>query len=256
MAQCGCQFPRDEVTFPFSAPMNSFRLPPDYDRIQRVDSFAELVRTPFSNGVNALCWPRVLPGDFGEVVRLLGEGDGVVSLQEERLRKLPVGVSGRVATGVLLEDLRMLREVERDPVLNCIYAYPRDDDGGPVRTDVFSFHADSAPVEADTWLCTYHGASSEGLRNSEARRRVDLPGTRAELLDGFGGEEGDAFREYLSEQCYDLHYAAMAGARPFSFGVGHLWRIAVEWPGSAVPPCIHRAPETGPGEPPRLLLIS
>ena len=27
-------------------------------------------------------------------------------------------------------------------------------------------------------------------------------------------------------------------------------------PGSPVPPCIHRAPETHPGDPPRLLLIS
>ena len=36
----------------------------------------------------------------------------------------------------------------------------------------------------------------------------------------------------------------------------HLWRIAVDYPGSPVPPCVHRAPETRPGRPPRLLLIS
>jgi hypothetical protein len=46
------------------------------------------------------------------------------------------------------------------------------------------------------------------------------------------------------------------GAQPFSFGLGHVWRIACEHPGSPVPPCIHRAPETAPGQPPRLLLIS
>ena len=123
-------------------------------------------------------------------------------------------------------------------------------------TDVFSFHADSATVEADTYLCTYHGSPSEGLRNDEAQRRVDIPATRAELLKRFGGNDDDAFREYLKENCYDLHYAPIPSARPFSFGLGNLWRIATDYPGCPVPPCIHRAPATLPGESPRLLLIS
>jgi hypothetical protein len=110
--------------------------------------------------------------------------------------------------------------------------------------------------EADTWLCTYHGAPSEGLRNDEAQRWVDLPETRAALLKEFGGADDGKFLDYLEENCYDLHYAPAAGARPFSFGLGSLWRIAVDYPGSAVPPCIHRAPQTQPGDPPRLLLIS
>ena len=111
-------------------------------------------------------------------------------------------------------------------------------------------------MEADTWLCTYHGPASEGLRNEEALRRVDLSETRAELLRHFGGQDDDDFRAWLNENCYDLHYAPVAHAQPYSFGVGHLWRIAVDWPGSPVPPCIHRAPATLPGQPPRLLLIS
>ena len=85
---------------------------------------------------------------------------------------------------------------------------------------------------------------------------MDVPETRAELRKLFGGEEGGEFEAFLSENCYDLHYAPADAARPFSFGVGHLWRIAVEWPGSPVPPCIHRAPATQRGDPPRLLLIS
>jgi hypothetical protein len=72
-----------------------------------------------------------------------------------------------------------------------------------------------------------------------------------------GAKDDDAeFREALREHCFDLHYLPMPKAQPYSFGVGNLWRIAVDWPGSLVPPCIHRAPETLPGEPPRLLLIS
>jgi len=236
--------------------MPAFTPPPGYPRIKVVNSFHELVTTPFAGGVNALCWPRTLPGDFGEVVEVLRAGEGITALDDARLQSLPVSAAGRVAVGILLEDQRLLRDHDRDPVLNCINGYPRDEDPGPVPTDVFSFHADSAPVEADTWLCTYHGPASEGLRNDEALRRVDVPETRAELLRLFGGQDDDDFREYLNENCYDLHYAPVPPARSFSFGIGNLWRLAVDWPGSLVPPCIHRAPETLPGQPPRLLLIS
>lgn len=107
-----------------------------------------------------------------------------------------------------------------------------------------------------TWLCTYHGAPSEGVRNEDAQRRVDLPAIRAAPLRDFGREDDAAFREYLRERCYDLHYAALPHAQPFTFGVGNLWRIAIDTPGSAVRPCIHRAPLTRPGDPARLLLIS
>ncbi len=227
-----------------------------YNRIKLVNSFAELVSTPFADGVNALCWRRALPGDFREVVEQLGVSEGIATLDDVRLRSLPVSAAGRVAIDILLEDQRRLRALELEPVLNCIHSYPRDENPGPVATDVFSFHADSATVETDTWLCTYHGPASEGLRNDEAQRRVDIQETRAELLQRFGGEDDDDFREYLNENCYDLHYAAAPQARPFSFGVGHLWRIAVDYPGSPVPPCLHRAPETLPGQSPRLLLIS
>jgi hypothetical protein len=237
--------------------MMPFELPPGYTRIKRVGSFAELVGTPFTNGVNAVCWPRSLPGDFREVVERLGAGLGIVTLDDARLQTLPVSAAGRIAIEILLEDLRSLRAHGRDPVLNSIHEYPRDENPGPVPTDVFSFHADSATMETDTWLCTYHGPASEGLRNDEAQRRVDDPAIRAELLRRFGGEDDDGFRSYLKEHCYDLHYTALGPrAQPFSFGVGNLWRIAVDWPGCAVPPCLHRAPETLPGQAPRLLLIS
>ena len=236
--------------------MNPLTLPSDYSRIQVVSSFEELLATRFEGGVNALCWLRELSGDFAEVVEKLAASEGITALDEAVLNGLPVSAAGKVAIAVMLGDLRLLREQGRSPELNCIRAYPRDEEPGVVATDVYSFHADSAPVEADTWLCTYHGAPSEGLRQEEAQRRIDLPGIRAALLEEFGGQDGEGFREYLRDCCYDLHYAPLPEAQPFSFGVGHLWRIAVDWPGSPVPPCIHRAPENLPGEVARLLLIS
>jgi hypothetical protein len=236
--------------------MPDFSLPTDYPRILRVGSFHELVTTPFCHGVNALCWEREVRGDFGEVVNQLAVAEGIMSLDEDVLRGLVVSEAGRVAIEVMIEDLGLLRDLGLLPELNCIQEYPRDEEPGPVRTDVFSFHADSATVEADTYLCTYHGPSSEGLRQEEALRRVDIPETRAELLTLYGGADDAGFLEFLSENCYDLHYAAVPEARPFSFGFGHLWRIAVAYPGCPVPPCVHRAPETEPGDPARLLLIS
>jgi hypothetical protein len=236
--------------------MTPFALPSDYPRIKRVRSFDELVATPFGSGVNALCWERTLAGDFGEVVSKLGAGEGIVVLDEPRLPALPVSPAGRAAIDVMVEDRRRLRELGLDPVLNCIDGYPRDEAAEIVPADVYSFHADRATVETDTWLCTYYGSPSEGLRNDEARRHVDLPETRARLLASYGGADNDGFLEYLEEHSYDLHYLPVPSAQPFSFGLDNLWRIAVDYPGSPVPPCIHRAPATLPGQSRRLLLIS
>jgi hypothetical protein len=226
-------------------------------RVRIVSSFTALANTPFADGVNALCWPRTLPGDFGEIISLLpaSQSDGIVVLDEARLLALPLSSPGRAAADVMIGDLKLLRDRNLDPVLNCIHGYPRDESPGPVPTDVFSFHADSAPVPADTWLCTYYGAPSEGLVNEQARRRIDIPETRAALLAEYGGADDDGFQDFLHENCYDLHYAPAADARPYSFGLYNLWRIAVDYPESPVPPCVHRAPATVPGEP-RLLLIS
>jgi hypothetical protein len=231
--------------------------PPDYPTAVRVmRSFDELCATPLANGVNALCWERTLPSGFAELVAALGPGEGLVSLDARSLRTLPVSAEARAAADFMLADFARLRARELDPVLNCIHAYPHDDADAIVATDVYSFHADRAPVPAETWLCTYHGAPSEGLRNEEARRRVEVPATRAQLLAEYGQADDAGFAAYLAENCYDLHYEPLPHARLFSFGVGHLWRIALAYPGNPVPPCIHRAPRTGRDAPPRLLLIS
>lgn len=229
---------------------------PPSPRVRIVASFAELAGTPFAHGVNALCWPRTLPGNFREVAEALPASPGINPLAEEELARLEVSPDGRKAIAVMLADLRALRELELSPELNCITGSERDEETAPVRTDVASFHADSATVPADTWLCTYCGDCSEGLDNDEAVPHVEVPETRAALLRLYGGKDDAAFREYLNERFFDLHYAPLPGATPYRFGVGNLWRIATDHPGSPVPPCLHRAPLTLPGMPRRLLLIS
>ena len=246
-----------DVDPPLHFPMSgSSEVLPDLPCIKYVGSFEELVSTRFAGQVNALCWRRQLPGDYGEIVRKLQVERGITTIEEEDLNALSLSPEGQVAREILLQDQAMLLEYGLLPVLDCINGYVNHDQDGPMSTHVQSFHVDSATVEADTYLCTYYGLSSEGLSNGGARRRADDPETRAELLKLYGGEDDGGFQEFLNENFFDLHYTPLPQARPWSFGIGNLWRITCEYPGSPVPPCIHRAPDTVPGQPPRLLLIS
>jgi hypothetical protein len=224
-------------------------------RVRQVRSFEELRSTRFADGINALCWERALPGDFTEVIAKLGPGEGIVPLEDGRVRALDLTPAGRLAAEAMLADQKLLRDHDLAPSLNCVYDCMRGPDAGSVPTDVTSFHVDSAPVEVDTWLCTYHGACSEGIRNEDAVLKVEIPEIRAALLKEYGGADDAGFTEFLREHSYDSHYAPKPGATPYPFGTFTLWRIATLWPGSPVPPCIHRAPENHPGSP-RLLLIS
>lgn len=225
-------------------------------RVRVVESFEELIATRFEGDVNALCWRRQLAGDFKEIVNCLEADAGITTVTDEALRALNLTAAGATARAVLLADQALLRAHDLAPTLDCIVGYPRDDGAGPVITDVHSFHIDSAPVPADTFLCTYLGAPSEGLPNEMAIRRVDIAETRAILLQAHDGADDAEFAAYLTAHCFDLHYAQLADARPYCFGLGNLWRLAIAYPGNPVLPCIHRAPLTPPGAPARLLLIS
>jgi hypothetical protein len=232
-----------------------FILPTGYDRIKVVNSFDELVNTPMGPRINALCWQRILDGNFNELVELLYNENEIIPLDEDLFSSLQLSAQGKRATEILLQDRDLMLGQNLSPNIECIPGYYRD--SGPVPTDVYSFHVDSATVQTDTYLCCYNGPATEGLRNDQAQRHIDIAATRAALLKQFQqeGEAGD-FETYLKENCYDLHYAGIDNAMPFSFGIGNLWRVAVQYPGSPVPPCIHRAPATVAGQLPRLLLIS
>lgn len=236
----------------------SATVPANLPHVQIVHSFEELAETRFAGTINALCWQRTLSGDFAEIVACLGSNhaQSMLTLDPDMLRALPLSEAGKIARDGMLADFELLSARNLAPALNCVNAYLRDDRSAPIATDVFSFHVDSAPCETDTWLCTYHGPASEGLGNENAERLVDVPATRAALLAAYGGTDDAGFQEFLSDNAYDLHYAALPQARPYSYGIGNLWRISTAYPGCPVPPSIHRAPPTRPGDPPRLLLIS
>lgn len=229
---------------------------PDAPSIVVVSSFAELVAKPFADGVNAYCWQRTLAGDFEAVVAALGSSRGVTVVDEQRLRGLALDAAASRARDTLLDDVRLLREHGLAPELDCVRDYDRDALASVVATDVYSFHVDRATAPTDTYLCSYTTAASEGLLHADALRRIDDPATRAALLQQYGGADDPGFARFLRDHCYDLHYVARSSARPFSFGLGNLWRLAVQHPSSLVPAFVHRAPTTSPGSPARLLLIS
>lgn len=103
-------------------------MPPDYFRIRYVSSFAALVEAPLRDGVNALCWARSLPGDFGEVARALDRAErGIHALDEAELRDLPVSATARLAVEAMLADFRLLRDRRLDPVLNFINGDEHDE---------------------------------------------------------------------------------------------------------------------------------
>jgi hypothetical protein len=158
---------------------------------------------------------------------------------------------GQLAREILLDDLKLLKAHGASPILNVINYYDRDDTFFP--TDVYSFHVDRSPIPTDTFLCTYYGEPSELLPNSQGEKKVLIPEIRDELRKHYRGSD-EHFESFLCEHFFDLHYQAKPGAHPISLGVGHLWRLAVDHPGSKVLPCIHRAPEEKSGET-RLLLI-
>jgi len=223
------------------------------NQVHSVTSFQDLVSTPFYGEMNAICWDRKLPGDFSEIADKIELKENITVIGQDDLSELRLSEQGKLAREILLNDLKMLKAHGASPVLNLIRCYERDDAYPFFPTDVYSFHVDRSPVPTDTFLCTYYGEPSEILPNSQATQKVLVPGIRDELKKLYHGPE-EGFDAFLVEHFFDLHYLPEAGAQPVSLGIGNLWRLAVDHPGSRVLPCLHRAPEEKNGQK-RLLLI-
>lgn len=228
-------------------------LSPAENQIHLVTGFQDLVLTPFHGEMNAICWNRKLTGDFSEIVKKLEPDGNIRVLEQEDLFELQLSEQGQLAREILLNDLRLLKAHGASPLLNLIRHYERDDAYPFFPRDVYSFHVDRSPVPTDTFLCTYYGEPSEILPNSQAEQKVLVPEIRDELKKLFHGSD-DKFESYLTEHFFDLHYMEKPEARPISLGVGHLWRLAVDYPESNVLPCLHRAPKEKDGQY-RLLMI-
>jgi hypothetical protein len=223
------------------------------NHIHVVHAFEDLVSTEFSGEVNAVCWSRNLKGDFAEIANQVDFKENMIELSEDQLRALHLSADGSCAREILLNDLNRLKEMGAAPVLNVIQCYDRDDHFQPLATDVYSFHVDRSDLPTDTYLCTYFGEATEILPNSQAIQKILIPEIRSELMKIYSGRDED-FERFLKDYSFDLHFQPLPLARPMSLGLGNLWKLAVDHPGSRVLPCLHRAPrEKNDGK--RLLLI-
>ena len=223
------------------------------NQIHNVTNFQDLISTPFHEEVNALCWTRKLIGDFSEIVEKVVLNENMTELHSEELRELQLSEQGQFARKIILNDLKVLQANGASPTLNLIKQYERDDAFPFFPTDVYSFHVDRSPIPTDTYLCTYHGASSDILPNDQATQKILIPEIRAELKKLYDGTD-EGFEAFLSEYFFDLHYQALPNFNPIQLGIGHLWKLAIEHPESKALPCIHRAPKEKTGQS-RLLLI-
>jgi hypothetical protein len=220
------------------------------DQIEKVRTFQDLISTSFRGSMNALCWERELKGDFSEIVGKFEFSENIKVVDTSEIRELELSDQGNLAREILLQDMQLLTNHGASPVLNLIKSYDRDDFFFP--TDVYSYHVDRSPIPTSTFLCTYHGESSDILPNADAQQKILFPEIRNELKKYYDGSE-DGFESFLSEHFFDLHYQPKENAKPINLGIGHLWRLAVDHPESDCLPCVHRAPaESGVT---RLLLI-
>ena len=223
------------------------------NQIQCVTNFQDLVSTPFHGEMNAICWKRKLTGDFFEIANKIELNENIAVISKDELFELQLSEQGEFAREILLNDLKLLKAHGASPILNLIKCYERDDTYPFFSTDVYSFHVDRSPIPTDTFLCTYHGESSEILPNSQAIQKVLVPEIRDELKKKYRGAD-EGFESFLSGHFFDLHYLHKPNAHPISLGLGNLWKLAVDYPESKALPCIHRAPKEKNGQR-RLLLI-
>lgn len=228
-------------------------LPHTDNQIHCVTGFQELVTTPYTGIINAICWPRTLAGDFSEIIEKVTSNGNISTIEQEELYRLQLSKQGQLAREVLLSDMKALRDFGAQPTINVIKYYDRDDAYPFFPTDVYSFHVDRSPVPTDTFLCTYYGEASDILPNAQGKQKILIPEIRAELRKLYDGPD-EGFDAFLSENFFDLHYQAAPDATLINLGIGNLWKLAVDHPESKVPPCLHRAPKEKPGQS-RLLLI-
>ena len=223
------------------------------NQVEFVTNFQELIAKDFDRETNAIGLKRKLKGDFSELVNQIELKENILELKENDLLKLQLSKEGQIARSIILDDIELLKELGASPVLNLIKHYERDDAISFFPTDVYSFHVDRSPIPTDTFLCTYYGESSDIIPNYQAIQKIHIPEIRNKLKKIYSGTE-DEFDSFLNEFFFDLHYQAKPTSAPYRLGVGNLWKLAVDYPGSIASPCIHRAPKEISGQKTLLLI--
>src|SRR5690606_1859276 len=113
--------------------------------------------------------------------------ENITEVFPEDLIALRLSEKGNVAREIILNDLQLLADFGASPSLNLLKCYERDDEFDFISTDVYSFHVDRSPIATDTFLCTYHGAASDIISNSQADQKILIPEIRTKLKELYDG---------------------------------------------------------------------
>lgn len=213
----------------------------NHPQIKNVFKFEDLVNSEFYDNINAICFNRILEGNFAEIVSKLELKDNITEISLEDLSALALSSEGSKARNIMLNDYKLLSDFGASPSINFLKSYEKDDELDFISTDVYSFHVDHSPIETSTFLCTYFGESSDILPNNEALRQIDIPEIRKKLQKIYDVND-DNFDDFAKENFFDLHYQEKPNSTPINLGIGHIWRLSCESPNQEVLPCIHRAP--------------
>lgn len=213
----------------------------NHPQIKNVFKFEDLVNFEFYDKINAICFNRILEGNFDEIVSKLELKHIITEVSLEDLVALELSSEGSKARNIMLNDYELLSNFGASPSINLLKSYEKDDELHFISTDVYSFHVDHSPIETSTFLCTYFGESSDILPNNEALRQIDISEVREKLQKIYDIDD-DNFDVFAKENFFDLHYQAKPNSTPINLGIGHIWRLSCESPNQKVLPCIHRAP--------------
>ncbi|HRA73758.1 MAG TPA: DUF1826 domain-containing protein, partial [Flavobacterium sp.] len=177
----------------------------DSNQIGIVATFSELIHTDFKGETNALCWYRNLEGDFAAIVNQLQLKENITEVTPKDLLALQLSEKGNLAREIILNDLQVLTDFGASPSLNLLKCYERDEEFDFISTDVYSYHVDRSPIATDTFLCTYHGAASDIIANTQAEQKIRIPEIREKLAALHNGS-AEELEDFLKENYFDLHY--------------------------------------------------
>ena len=82
----------------------------DENQVRLVESFQELISTPYKGRTNAFCWKRNLVGDFSEIVNKLDSKDLTIKSQVAKL------ADGPPVNQTLVNEIKTKVEQGRYPI--------------------------------------------------------------------------------------------------------------------------------------------
>jgi deoxyhypusine synthase len=90
------------------------------NQIQLVATFKDLVDTSFGGNINALCWQRVLEGDFFEIIEKIKPRENITSIEPDELIALELSEQGNLDRQTILADWDLLENHYNRVTDTCI----------------------------------------------------------------------------------------------------------------------------------------